>query len=370
MNLSKSIDFLLENAGPVIQYRLRKEILCSLTPADEEKLLERVYQTPLFKLLQTYVRPNGYIGSGAHSWGNFGGVNYQPTYLADGEASARLLSNYAVPKTHPLIVNFINAMRDEETLRETFSYIPPEVVRFNTRFLGLKSGGSLMIIIYTMQSLLGYGDDEYVKPFQDISLDAFCSLLALRSLDEITKMRQSKNPKNRCPYIEADTYFPCSYHLTTLAHTAAWRSPQSIKAMTNALNHLCEIMPDDGGVAVKVGSKYYGPGWAFARPFKPFTADCLDTVMYRRPLTEIAMLGVGENVDVIRESAANVREAIDADGILRTKFKKSSFSPYPTAYVDVRLEPDHKRKYALECDLTFWALQFLTFVEEKRAFMR
>ncbi len=29
MNLQKSIDFLLENAGPVIQYRLKKEILCS-----------------------------------------------------------------------------------------------------------------------------------------------------------------------------------------------------------------------------------------------------------------------------------------------------------------------------------------------------
>jgi len=27
MNLSKSIDFLFENAGPIIQYRLRKEIL-------------------------------------------------------------------------------------------------------------------------------------------------------------------------------------------------------------------------------------------------------------------------------------------------------------------------------------------------------
>ena len=84
--------------------------------------------------------------------------------------------------------------------------------------------------------------------------------------------------------------------------------------------------------------------------------------MYRRPLTEIAMLGVGENVNVIRESAANVREAIDTDGILKTKYKKSSFSQFPTAYVDVVLEPDHKRKYALECDLTFWAVQFLTLV--------
>ena len=362
MSLSKSIDFLLENAGPVIQYRLRKEILGDLSTTDEENLLEQIYQTPHFKLVQSYVNPNGYIGSGAHSWGKWGGVVYQPTYLADGEACARLLSNYLVPKTHPMIVNFINAMRDDNILREVFSYIPPEIVRYDNRFSGLKSGGSLMVLIYAMQAMLGYGDDDYVKPFRDISLDAFCSLLSLNSLDDITKMRQSKNTKNNYPYIEADTYFPCSYHLTTLAHTQAWRTPESINAITNAINHLNKVMQDDNSVAVKIGSKYYGPLWALARPIKPFTVDTGDRVMYRRPLTEIAMLGVGKHVDVIRESAANVQEALDTDGILRTPYKKSSFSLYPTAYVDVVLESDHKRKYALDCDLTFWAVQFLTLV--------
>ena len=51
MNLSKSIDFLLTHAGPVIQYRLRKDILKTISPADEEQLLQQIYQTPYFKLL-------------------------------------------------------------------------------------------------------------------------------------------------------------------------------------------------------------------------------------------------------------------------------------------------------------------------------
>lgn len=266
-----------------------------------------------------------------------------------------------------MIVNFINAMRDEETLREVFSYIPPEIPRFENRNTGLKCGnisGDIMVAIYTMQAVLGYGDNDYVRTFRENSLDAFCSLLSIHSLDDIVKIRQSKNPKNNYPYIEKSTYFPCSYHLTTLAHTQTWRTPRNIKAITNALNRLNEIMQGDNSVAIKDGGKYYGPGWALGRPIKPFTADRIESVMYRRPLTEIAMLGVGENVDVIRESAANVREAIGEDGILRTKFKKTSFSPFPTAYVDVVLESDHKRKYALECDLTFWAVQFLYLVKE------
>ena len=354
----------MENAGPVIQYRLQKEILRNLAQTEEENLLEQIYQLPNFKLVESYVKPNGYIGSGAHSWGKWRGVTLHETYLQDGEASARCLSNYAIPKQHPMIVNFISAMRDDDTLRHEFSYIPPEVTRFETRYLGLKSGGSLMITIYAMQALLGYGDDDYVKPFRDISLDAFCSLLPLNSLDDITKTRRSKNPKNIYPYVEADTYLPCSYHLTTLAYTQSWRTPENVKAIANALNHLNKIMRDDNSVSVKIGSKYYGPGWAFARPFSPFTSECISTVMYRRPLTELAMLGIGESVGVIKESVANVRAAMDADGILRTKYKKSSFPTYPTAYVDIVLEADHKRKWALECDLTFWAVQFLTLVDD------
>ncbi|MDR3149320.1 MAG: hypothetical protein LBT88_04810 [Oscillospiraceae bacterium] len=194
--LERSVDFLLENAGPVIQYRLRKEILRDLSPIEEGNLLEQIYQTPHFKLVQSYVKPNGYIGSGAHSWDKWRGVIYHPTYLADGEACARLLSNYAVPKSHQMVADFISAMRDVETLRHEFSYISPEIPRFENRYTGLKNGNvsrDVMVLIYTMQALLGYGDDDYVKPFRDISLEAFCSLLPLNSLGDITKRHKKKN---------------------------------------------------------------------------------------------------------------------------------------------------------------------------------
>lgn len=63
---ANSIDFLLENAGPVIRYRLRKEILEDLTPGEEEHLLEQIYELPQFKLVQSCAKLGGYIGSGMH----------------------------------------------------------------------------------------------------------------------------------------------------------------------------------------------------------------------------------------------------------------------------------------------------------------
>ena len=93
-NYSKSVDFLLENAGPVIQYRLHKEILKDIDKNEEENLLNQVYEMPWFQLLKTYVKPNGYIGSGMHSWDNWRGTVLHETPLQDGESAARLLSYY------------------------------------------------------------------------------------------------------------------------------------------------------------------------------------------------------------------------------------------------------------------------------------
>lgn len=365
MNLTKSIGFLLENAGAVIQYRLRKEILRDITQTEEENLLEQIYQTPNFKLVESYVKPNGYIGSGMHSWDNWRGMQLHETPLQDGEAAARLLSYYALPKTHPIVANFVVAMRNEETLRHEFSYIPPEVERFDNRFLGMNSGFCLMILIYTMQAMLGYGDDPELDKVRKISFEAFKSILHISSLSDITKIRQSKTKYNY-PYVEEDTYCPSIYHLAILAYTNSWRTPENVKLIADALNRRNVIFSDDNGMQVKIKNNYYSVG-LLLRPFYPFRADLVTAILYRRILTEIAMLGVGEQVDIIRESVVNVQEAIDIDGVLRMRFDlphNKRYSPkyieYPTPYVDVRLEPDYKRKYALECDLTFWAVQFLT----------
>jgi hypothetical protein len=143
--------------------------------------------------------------------------------------------------------------------------------------------------------------------------------------------------------------------------------------LADSLNHINAAMKPGENMHIKIGNKYYAPYFALNRPLRPFRRDIVDTILYRRILTEIAMLGVGGKVGIIRESAANVRDAIDADGILRMDLdspRNRRYSPknieYPTPYIDVRLEPDYKRKRALECDLTFWAVQFLSLAEGAR----
>ena len=364
---SKSIDFLLKNAGPVIQYRLRKEILNNLTKKEEETLLQQIYDLPYFKLTEKYAKPSGYIGSGMHSLDHWRGQVLHETPLQDGETAARLLSYYAVPKEHPLVKNFINAMRDEEILQKEFSYISPEIPRFENRFIGINNGNCLMALLYTMQAMLGYGDDfDDILEFQQTALKGFQRILELSSLDDILKKRTGMEKKYKYPYIEADEYFPDVYTLEVLAYTKSWRTKETVQMLADSLNHINKIMKPENQMHVKIKNKYYAPCFAFATPLKTFSPNLIDTIVYRRILTEITMLGVGDQVDVIRDSITNIKKAVNNEGVLEMNLKQphnKRYSPksieYPTAYVDVRLEADYKRPFALDCDLTFWAVQLL-----------
>ncbi len=371
--LDKSIHFLLENAGPVIQYRLKKEILNNLFKAEEERLLNQIYKLPYFKLLENYSKLNGYIGNGMHSYDNWRGNVLHENPLQDGEKAARLLSYYSIPKEHPLVKNFVQAMRNETILQKEFSYIPPEIARFKNRFLGLNNGNCLMSIIYTMQAMLGYGDDfdDLVK-FQHIALKGFERILKLSSLDEILKKRTRLEKKYKYPYIEEKEYFPNVYTLEVLAYTKSWRSKKNIQMLTDSFNHINKIMKMEhlNQIHVKIKNKYYIPCFAFTAPIKTFHSDLIDSIVYRRILTEIAMLGVGDMVDVIKNSIANIKNAVNSEGILKMNLEQAhnkKYSPknikYPSPYVDVRLETDYTKPHALDCDLTFWAVQLLYMVE-------
>jgi hypothetical protein len=371
VDLSKSIDFLLENAGAVIQYRLRKEILHNLTKDEEESLLEQIYQTPYFKLVYSYAKPNGFIGEGIHGYSNWRGVNFHETLFQDGESAAKLLVYYAIPKSHRLITNLISAYRNDDILHEEYSKRPPPEFRyFQRRNIGLHQGGGLNTLLYTLQAMLGYGDDGYINHFQKISLDAFSRMINIKNIEEITGEKLIKKGGYDYHYITEDKYMPCCYHLATLAYTTSWRTPKNVKLLANAINHINNtLINDTEGVLIKGGSDYLGPLGAMIRPHPPFTVETVGVVMNRRLLTEMAMTGAGKQIKILNQSAENIKEALSKDGILRLKFDSATQKKnliggkYKSVggYGEVFLEPDYKKKTALDCDLTFWAVQFLHF---------
>lgn len=360
---ARSINYLLENGRDVMQYRLHKDILHDLTEEEESKLLEKVMQTAEYQLLLTHVKPNGYIGIGMHSWEKF-----KASHLDDGENAARLLHNYGIPKDAPIVRNFVRALRDDKVLEEEFSYYAPEKVRFATRSLGINSGSTLDVTLCACQALLGYGDDPEMKHFVDASYNAFVSLLDYEDPNEITTFNPNLKRKYNYPVITPDTYFPCQYHLETLANTKSWRTEEKIHRLAQAIDHHDRITKDWGGFAVKIGGKQVGPGWAYMQPFLPLSFP-QKAPNQRKTLTALAKV-CGDKIQVVKESVATLKEMLSEDGVLRTTFEssyqKSRFkdnfrSAHP--YVEIGLEPDHKKDTAIWCELTFWAVEFLYLLE-------
>jgi hypothetical protein len=81
--------------------------------------------------------------------------------------------------------------------------------------------------------------------------------------------------------------------------------------------------------------------------------------------TALAKIG-GERIDVVRRSAATLREMLREDGVLRTTFAsayekrcfRGSFQP-AHAYAEIGLEPSHRSDTSMWVELTFWAAEFL-----------
>lgn len=192
----------------------------------------------------------------------------------------------------------------------------------------------------------------------------------LNSLADITCFDPHAKRRYNCPYIDENVYLPNAYTLEMLAYTRAWRSDANRRLLAEAINRMDE-MPEDGNrIQIRIRGKYMAPGWALVRPFRPFRADCIDTIMYRRPLTELAMLGLGGAADVLRVSAENIREAMDADGILAAGFppfaQQAVFCQkhrVPGATSMCVWRPTMRTQTALLCDLTFWAVEFLHLYE-------
>lgn len=100
---------------------------------------------------------------------------------------------------NPIVAGFVRAMRDEQIMRQEFSYIPPEIERYDNRFICIRNGNCLGAMLYTVQAMLGYGDDhEDLIAFQQIALKGFERILQMSSLEEILKSEREWRRISRC----------------------------------------------------------------------------------------------------------------------------------------------------------------------------
>ena len=103
MNHQNLIAFLLENANPSSRLRVKKEILGSITAEEESELIARIKEEPIYKLIASCQKENGWLGNGFH------GPNKNAGPYENQEVGTKWLAEKALGKDDPVLKRAMDA---------------------------------------------------------------------------------------------------------------------------------------------------------------------------------------------------------------------------------------------------------------------
>lgn len=238
----KQVGFLLDNASPNIQYRVKKEILGEAIDTSEMvELEERILTLPKIKKAFACQRENGFFGSVLHG-GYFDGF----------DSTVNLLKRNGVEITDPRMV------RAKEALIEWQDYQKDHFYKAGNAMDEHGRGGFRAI---WAEQLVELGADESLPQIQEQisnALNAFRGALDYSSPDDFSKKATFQG--RPCRYYIKGATFPATNHISILEKTLSWRSTENLEMVSRSYWHCKEIMKDyhDGFIYINCGY-FVGP---------------------------------------------------------------------------------------------------------------
>lgn len=213
--LQRMMAFLLENANPSIQCRVKKEALHTLTSEESEAYQRQIMSEPIVKRIISLQKENGWIGNGLH-----GSFDSQ-------EGATKYLSEKGVDRNEPVLKRAMGA----------FAVIPLNDPCYTStgRILDVYKyptvGNNLIRAACIARA--GYDDVIDIEPLIQLSLDSFRRVLEVDSILDVSRVVQG----NRRVFHEYEKW-PCRYHLDILAHTDSWKSEENIRMVADSITKM------------------------------------------------------------------------------------------------------------------------------------
>lgn len=271
------IDFLLENAGASIKYRVKKEILNVSVESDEmQKLQTEILNLPRVKKAFAAQKEDGFIGNVIHG-GYFDGF----------DSTVNLLKRYGVELTNP------NMQKAKECLINWKDYEKDHFYKAGNAMDEHGRGGFRAILADILVEL---GADEYAPQIQEQisnALNSFRGALNYSCVDDFSKKATMKGVP--CRYYIKGATFPASNHISILEKTLSWRTPENLATVEKSYWHCKDIMKDynDGIIYVNCGY-FVGPfnyNWnnvPHVISMKDFDACPIEFAWFMRGLSTVA----------------------------------------------------------------------------------
>ena len=215
----KMIDYLLVNANPSIQYRVKTEVLNQeLSFEEKNQLQEKALKEPIIQSIIACQKENGWLGNGFH------GPNKNAGPFENQEVGPKSIGEKMVYKDTPVLKK---AMEAFVTTKLTDLCYRTKGKYFD-EFRYAANGQN--IIRCACIARAGYDDVIDIKPQIQLALDSFKRVLEVDSALDITRLRKSGGKEKRV--FNDYEKWPCYYHLDILAHTDSWKTEFTIPTLT------------------------------------------------------------------------------------------------------------------------------------------
>lgn len=238
----KQVDFLLDNAPPNIQYRVKKEILNEAIDTSEMvELQARILTLPKVKKAFACQHENGFFGSVLHG-----------VYFDGFDSTVNLLKRNGVEINNPRMVRAKEALIGWQDYQKDHFYKAGNAMDEHGR------GGFRAI---WAEQLVELGADESLPQIQEQisnALNAFRGALDYSSPDDFSKRATFKGQP--CRYYIKGATFPAANHISILEKTLSWRSTENLEMVSKSYWHCKEVMKDyhDGFIYINCGH-FVGP---------------------------------------------------------------------------------------------------------------
>ena len=338
------IKFLIENAGPSIKYRVKKEILNDISTEEEKELQAQIMSEPISQLIVNCQKENGWLGNGFH------GPNKNAGNYENQEVGTKYLAEKGVLKSNPVLKRAMDAFVTTELSDLCYRTKGKVIDEFKFAANGQN------IIRCACIARAGYDDMIDIKPQIQLSLDSFKRVLEVDSILDVS--RTIKSSKYRL--FNNFEKWPCRYHLDILAHTDSWKTDENIKMLAESIK---KLMRTDRPEMVGLGAASWvghvlGTVGCFAEGFSlRYNRDGSNSLELEM-MEWLCRCGVAPYLEELQKEIEFLKGTINADGICEAVVNSNQLKGIST-YSGLQLEVDWKSTIRMFCDITFRALLIL-----------
>jgi hypothetical protein len=334
----ETVEYLLREACPSIQYRVRRELLSqSETSKEMLALPKEILHDKVVERIAQQQRPDGSLGTRFHT------AETRSNYST--EVAIRLLSEKGISRHHPLLSKALRALRgkDERFAREFFRV---------GRILDSKGFGGSSLIRAALFARAGVENEPFVQEQVTKSLRAFEAVSKVNSVSDLAKMNRGKL------VFKPDALWPCIYHLRLLAFTSRWRSSSNIARVAASIRHLLGLVPLPP-TYVREKSHHIAPCGVLNSKLGNTTKPIQRDSVWFENMELMSRAGVIKKVPDLQAGLMWLAKVIHANNGKFVELVASENYTKWSAYTGLALEKDWRSKRRRICDLTFRSLLIL-----------